>query len=195
MGSGTGTYGLKVIAVPPDTTSAVTVGSAVETTTIELDAGAPSARRALMSAVYLDSSAIVKLAVLEPESSALRRYLRGRRPWVSSSLARTEVLRAVLPRGEEAAAAGRAVLARCDLVRVSDHVLTRAGILAPHELRSLYEIHSATGERLVRAVTWATGWNPSRNSYSPRLHGVRSARLRAVARACDIMTSLRGCPR
>jgi predicted nucleic acid-binding protein len=101
-----------------------------------------------MSAVYLDSSAIVKLAVLEPESSALRRYLRRRRPWVSSSLARTEVLRALLPGGERAAAAGRAVLARCDLVRVSDQVLTRAGMLEPHELRSLDAIHLATAERL-----------------------------------------------
>jgi hypothetical protein len=63
-----------------------------------------------MTAVYLDSSAIVKLAVLEPESSALRRYLRRRRPWVSSSLARTEVLRALLPGGENAAAAGPAVV-------------------------------------------------------------------------------------
>ncbi len=105
-----------------------------------------------MSAVYLDSSAIVKLAVLEPESSALRRYLRRRRPWVSSSLARTEVLRALLPGGGKAAAAGRAVLARCDLVRVSDQVLTRAGMLEPHELRSLDAIHLATAERLGRDI-------------------------------------------
>ena len=41
--------------------------------------------------VYLDSSAIVKLAVREPESAALRAYLRRRRPLVSSALARVEV--------------------------------------------------------------------------------------------------------
>src|SRR5256885_4252800 len=35
-------------------------------------------------ATYLDSSAIVKLAVAEPESAALRRYLRRRRSLVSS---------------------------------------------------------------------------------------------------------------
>ena len=105
-----------------------------------------------MSAVYLDSSAIVKLAILEPESGALRRYLRRRRPWVSSSLARTEVLRSLLPGGEKAVAAGRAVLARCDLVRVNDHVLTRAGMLEPHELRSLDAIHLATAERLGRDI-------------------------------------------
>ena len=37
---------------------------------------------------YLDSSAIVKLIVREPESLALRRYLRRRRPLVASALAR-----------------------------------------------------------------------------------------------------------
>jgi predicted nucleic acid-binding protein len=105
-----------------------------------------------MSAVYLDSSAIVKLAILEPESGALRRYLRRRRPWVSSSLARTEVLRALQPGGDKAVDAGRAVLARCDLVRVNDHVLARAGMLGPQELRSLDAIHLATAERLGRDI-------------------------------------------
>jgi len=101
-----------------------------------------------MAAVYLDSSAIVKLAVSEPESDALRRHLRRRRPWVSSALARTEVLRSLLASGEDAAAAGRAVLARCDLVRVNDRVLNLAGTMGPAELRSLDAIHLATAERL-----------------------------------------------
>lgn len=101
-----------------------------------------------MAAVYLDSSAIVKLAVREPESDALRRHLRRRRPWVSSALARTEVLRSLLASGEDAVAAGRAVLARCDLVRVNDRVLNLAGTMSPTELRSLDAIHLATAERL-----------------------------------------------
>jgi len=106
-----------------------------------------------MAAVYLDSSAIVKLAVREPESDALRRHLRRRRPWVSSSLARTEVLRAFLPGGEQAIAAGRAVLARCDLVRVNDRVLNLAGAMQPVELRTLDAIHLATAERLGRDIS------------------------------------------
>ncbi len=101
-----------------------------------------------MPAVYLDSSAIVKLAVREPESEALRRHLRRRRPWVSSALARTEVLRSLVASGEDAVAAGRAVLARCDLVRVNDRVLNLAGTMGPSELRSLDAIHIATAERL-----------------------------------------------
>jgi predicted nucleic acid-binding protein len=99
-------------------------------------------------ATYLDSSAIVKLAVREPESVALRRYLRRRQPVVSSALARTEVLRALLPAGEEAVARGRHVLQRLDLVRVNDRILEAAGVLRPPELRSLDAIHLATARQL-----------------------------------------------
>ena len=105
-----------------------------------------------MTAAYLDSSALVKLAVREPESAALRAHLHRRRPWVSSALARTEVLRALLAAGEEALVAGRRVLARCDLVRVNDRVLNLAGALQPPELRSLDAIHLATAERLREEI-------------------------------------------
>ena len=101
-----------------------------------------------MSATYVDSSAIVKLAIKESESDALRKYLRWRRPLISSALARTEVLRALLPGGEVAVAAGRRALTRVDLVRVNDAVLNLAGSLEPIELRSLDAIHLATATRL-----------------------------------------------
>jgi predicted nucleic acid-binding protein len=101
-----------------------------------------------MPAVYLDSSAIVKLVIEEPESSALRRHLRRRRPLVSSALARTEVLRALVLEGEEGVARGRAVLGRIDLVRVNNRVLDEAGILTPADLRSLDAIHLATARDL-----------------------------------------------
>jgi predicted nucleic acid-binding protein len=99
-------------------------------------------------ATYLDSSAIVKLAVREPESLALRRYLRRRYPLISTALARTEVLRALLPLGEEGTTRGRAVLQRIDLVRLNDRILNAAGLLRPPELRSLDAIHLATAREL-----------------------------------------------
>lgn len=109
-------------------------------------------------ATYLDSSAIVKLAVAEPESAALRRYLRRRRPLVSSALARTEVGRALLPLGADAVRRGEDVLARVDLVRVSDRLLEAAGRLLPPDLRSLLALHLATVQRLgddvARIVTY-----------------------------------------
>jgi hypothetical protein len=109
-------------------------------------------------ATYLDSSAIVKLAVHEPESAALRRYLRRRRPLVSSALAQTEVARALLPLGPEAVRRGHDVLGRVDLARVNDRVLSAAGKLLPADLRSLDAIHLATaqeiGSDLARMVTY-----------------------------------------
>lgn len=99
-------------------------------------------------AIYLDSSAIVKLAVAEPESAALRRYLRRRRPLVSSGLARTEVARSVLPLGPLALARGLEALRRLELVRVSDRILAEAGTIPPPEVRSLDAIHLATMRQL-----------------------------------------------
>jgi predicted nucleic acid-binding protein len=111
-----------------------------------------------MRASYLDSSAVVKLVVAEPESAALRAYLRRRRPLVSSALARTEVLRALLPAGEKAVAHGREMLRRLDLVRINDRILDAAGILEPAQVRSLDAIHVATaqllGDDLGQVITY-----------------------------------------
>ncbi len=103
-------------------------------------------------ATYLDSSAIVKLAVAEAQSTALRTYLRRRRPLLSSSLARTEVGRALLPLGAVAVLRGEQVLARLDLVRVSDRLLEAAAHLLPPELRSLDAVHLATVQQLGASV-------------------------------------------
>jgi uncharacterized protein len=111
-----------------------------------------------MAATYLDSSAIVKLAVREPESAALRRYLRRRSPLVSSALARIEVVRALLPAGDDAVTAGRKVLDRIDLIRINNRVLDTAATLLPIEVRSVDAIHLATavqlGEDLGTIVTY-----------------------------------------
>lgn len=101
---------------------------------------------------YLDSSAIVKLAVREPESAALRRYLARHQPLVSSALARTEIARALLPSGPEALARGEQVLRRIQLLRINDRVLKEAGHLDPPELRSLDAIHLASARQLGASV-------------------------------------------
>ena len=128
-----------------------------------------------MAATYLDSSALVKLAVQEPESGALRRYLKRRRPLVSSVLARTEVLRALLLEGDEALTRGRAVLASVELIRINDRILNAAAVLRPPEIRSLDAIHLATaqhlGTDLGRVVT-----------YDERmLHAAKQLRIRTAA--------------
>jgi uncharacterized protein len=103
-----------------------------------------------MAAAYLDSSAIVKLVVEEPQSTALRRHLRRRTPLVSSALARTEVLRALLLEGDVALARARDTLARIDMIRINDRILNAAGLLAPSDLRSLDAIHLASAQQLGR---------------------------------------------
>lgn len=123
-------------------------------------------------ATYLDSSAIVKLAVREPQSAALRRYLGRRQPLVSSALACTEVLRALLPAGDEAVARGRSVLQRLDLVRVNDRTLTAAGVLRPRELRSLDAIHLATAQQLGKALRALVTYD-DRMATAARLLGYR----------------------
>lgn len=113
-------------------------------------------------AIYLDPSALVKLAVREPESTPLRRYLRRRRPLIASALARTEVARILLPLGPEAVRRGHDVLARVDLVRINDRVLDAAGAMLPVELRSSTPYTSRPHNSWV--PTWAesssttTGW-------------------------------------
>ena len=101
---------------------------------------------------YIDSSAIVKLAVAEPESAVLRRYVSRHRQLVSSALARTEVLRALMPSGREAVARGELVLRRIRLLRVNDRVLSEAGWMMPLELRSLDAIHLASARELGASV-------------------------------------------
>jgi uncharacterized protein len=121
---------------------------------------------------YVDSSAIVKLVVREPESATLARFLRTRPPLVSSALARVEVARACLALGDVVASRAREVVARFELVRINERVLAVASTLLPLEMRSLDAIHLATaslfGPSLRAVVTYDTrmtdaalalGWN------------------------------------
>ena len=112
-----------------------------------------------MSALYLDSSAFVKVMVDEPASRALRAYLaqsKARR--VSSAIVRTEAMRAVRHLEPAAMALVREGLRRIDLVGVDDRILDAAGILEPRIVRALDAIHLATalaiGDDLDAVVTY-----------------------------------------
>jgi uncharacterized protein len=95
--------------------------------------------------VYLDSSAIVKLVMPEPETHALMEALQHWPDRVSSTAARVEVHRALWR-----ARASRAVRSRADavlssliLIRIDEHVLSLAASLKDPLLRSLDSIHLA----------------------------------------------------
>jgi predicted nucleic acid-binding protein len=108
--------------------------------------------------VYLDSSALVKLVIVEPESGALRRYLRARPRRASCALARVEVARAVRSHGPEAITRARRLLRRLDLVRLDDELLDNAAAIDTGVLRSLDAIHLAAartlGDQLRAVVTY-----------------------------------------
>ncbi len=111
--------------------------------------------------LYLDSSALVKLVQREPESAALRRFLRDvdADELVTSTLARVEVVRAVAPAGARAVSQARRQLARLDQIVLSVELLDRAAELpATVPLRSLDAIHIAaaqlTGEQLRALITY-----------------------------------------
>jgi len=112
-----------------------------------------------LSALYLDTSAFVKLAVEESETAALRQFLAERAlRRVSSALLRTEALRAVRHLGPDALASVREAIRRVDLVAIDDRILDAAGTLEPRVLRTLDAIHLATamamGDDLDAIVTY-----------------------------------------
>lgn len=101
--------------------------------------------------IYLDSSAIVKLVVAEPESGALRRELADDPEWVSNVLARVEVLRALGRTGRSIATVKYAeeLLERIALVALDDRILNVAATVEPRGLRSLDAVHLATALSLA----------------------------------------------
>ncbi len=96
--------------------------------------------------IYLESSALVKLVVAEPESSALRAYLAGQAGRVSSQLTRVEVLRAVRRANRPQTTIRRAewALEGIALTPLDERILAQAASLDPPRLRSLDAIHLAT---------------------------------------------------
>jgi uncharacterized protein len=108
--------------------------------------------------VYLDSSALVKLVIDEPESMALTRLLERRADRVSCVLARTEVVRAVLDLGAQRIEHARDTVTRLMLVALSDAILDTAAHIRPLNVRSLDAIHLAAeltlGDDLEAIVTY-----------------------------------------
>lgn len=108
---------------------------------------------------YVDTSALVKLVVAEPETAALRAWLtEADRDLVASNLARTELLRAVRRATPDRVLQARAVLDSITLTDLSAPLFEQAGRLDPTTLRSLDAIHLAAaldlGDDLDGLVTY-----------------------------------------
>jgi predicted nucleic acid-binding protein len=110
--------------------------------------------------IYLDSSAIVKLARQESETEALRAWLAvNPKPLVSSALARTETGRALLRNEPKALPVLRAILALLHQKPVTDALLDAAAQLPSTTLRGLDAIHLATVEEIASALTWFVAYD------------------------------------
>lgn len=105
--------------------------------------------------IFLDSSALVKLVVREPETAALRTWLTARegQPWGASSLVRVEVVRACRRLAPSGVPIARALLTGVDLVPLSGQVLDVAADLADPLLRSLDAIQLASAVELQEELT------------------------------------------
>jgi predicted nucleic acid-binding protein len=100
------------------------------------------------SAVYLDTSAFMKLVMPEPESVALRGHLRQWRVRVSAALLYAEALRAASRASPTRLAAVRRLLGGVVLLNLDRALLERAGALLPVELRTLDALHVAAAMSL-----------------------------------------------
>lgn len=101
----------------------------------------------MTSTIYLDTSALTKLAVLEDESPAMGRFLADHPRCASSALTQVELTRVLLRHPRHAAAAAdlaAAVLARLFLQVLDASILARAATLPPPLLRSLDALHLAS---------------------------------------------------
>ncbi len=108
---------------------------------------------------YLDTSALVKLVVAEPETEALRAWLlEADRDPVGCDLVRTELMRTVRRAASDRVVDARDVLDAITLVEVTSAVFEAAGRLDPSTLRTLDAVHLASaldlGDDLDALVTY-----------------------------------------
>jgi predicted nucleic acid-binding protein len=110
--------------------------------------------------IYLDSSAVVKLARREAESDALRAWIAANpRPLTVSALARTETARALLRSDPDALPVLRTVLALLHQSPITDAILDAAAQMPDPAVRSLDAIHLATAEELATVLTWFVAYD------------------------------------
>lgn len=111
--------------------------------------------------LYFDTSALLKIIRTEPETLALREFLRDRadQPQVSSALVRAEVARTVIREAaadgllnQPLATAAQRAVRQLMLWRVSDEVLQATWDIPGRYLRALDAIHVATALRINEQI-------------------------------------------
>ena len=105
--------------------------------------------------IYLDSSALVKLAIAEPESPGLLSWLTAQPNLVrvASSVIRVEVPRAVWRAEPSALPESYLVLRRTTEIELTDEVLSKAASVRPVTLGAIGAIHLASALVVRRELT------------------------------------------
>jgi predicted nucleic acid-binding protein len=96
--------------------------------------------------IYVDTSAMVKLVVVEPESAALINWLNAHldESLATSIIGHIELVRAAARGGPAATAAARSLASSIDTLVLTDAIASVAATVPPAELRTLDAIHLAT---------------------------------------------------
>ena len=112
--------------------------------------------------IYLDSSALVKLAITEPETQALSEWLSGSPNLVrvASSIIRIEVPRAIWRADPGALPQAYSLVRRVREIWMSPGVLSRAAGVRPPGLSSLDAIHLASAMTIKRDLTAFVSYDP-----------------------------------
>jgi len=123
-------------------------------------------------AFYVDTSALVKLVVAEPETAALQNWLGEQtQPLVSSDLARAELVRATRRAAPDRLVRAREVLDILVLTEVGTAIFEAAGRLEPPALRTLDALHLAAALDLVDDLDGMVTYD-DRLASAAQLHGI-----------------------
>lgn len=120
---------------------------------------------------YLDSSALVKTIIEEPESSSLVRWLSEVDELVACELVRVEAVRAVRVSDPTAVPRAREAVTTLTLIRLDDALYDAAADLQPPSLRSLDAVHLAAALSVGRDLAGVVSYD---------------ARMTEAARALDL---------
>jgi predicted nucleic acid-binding protein len=102
-------------------------------------------------ALYLDTSALVKLVAVERQSEQLEDFV-GERRIISSQIATTELIRAIARRHAGLMEAAEDLVADMSLLAVDEELTTAAAWILPWSVRSLDALHLASAQSLGAAL-------------------------------------------
>lgn len=111
--------------------------------------------------IYFDTSALVKLVVREPESTALATWLEERQgeDRVTSVISRVELVRAAHRVSAAATTRAHQLLRFLDVLYLTDALIERAQTIGSLHLRTLDAMHLASAESLRPRLTAMCGYD------------------------------------